>query len=120
MTRDKKNAQQGRRPSTREVLRPVELIGIAAVLAVFVGLIVLLATREIVLSLIFFGIAFIVVLVVLALFALGFSTDQKTENILGAPEPAPSSPSHEQADATPRSPEDGDGPAQGDGPAARH
>jgi hypothetical protein len=73
VTDDKKNqlAKASRRPSRRERLRPVELIGIAAVLGVFTGLIVLMATREPVLALIFFGVAFIATLVVTALFVLG-------------------------------------------------
>jgi hypothetical protein len=62
-------------PSLREQLRPVELIGIAAVLSVFVGLVVLMATREPLLAVVFFGIAFIVVLVVLAMFVLGIKPD---------------------------------------------
>jgi len=65
----------GRTPSLREQLRPVELLGIAAVIGVFVGLVSLLASREWILALIMFGIAFIVVLVVLALFVLGLKPD---------------------------------------------
>ena len=66
---------QGRTPSLREQLRPVELLGIAAVIGVFVGLVVLLSSREPLLAVIMFGIAFIVVLVVLALFVLGLKPD---------------------------------------------
>ena len=47
----------------------------SGVLAVFTGLITLMATREIVLSLIFFGIAFVVVLVVLAMLVLAVRPD---------------------------------------------
>ncbi len=57
-------------PSRRDRSRPVELIGLSAVFAVFVGLVVLMSTREIVLALIFAGIAFIVSLVVLAMLSL--------------------------------------------------
>lgn len=64
-----------RTPSRRDQLRPVELIGIAAVLSVFVGLVVLMATREPVVAVIFFGVAFIIVLVVLAMFVLGYKPD---------------------------------------------
>ena len=57
-------------PSRRERLRPWELIAISAGLAIFAGGVVLMSTREIILALIFLGIAFIVSLVVLAMLAL--------------------------------------------------
>ncbi|MHA7984858.1 hypothetical protein ACX9R5_03550 [Rathayibacter sp. CAU 1779] len=76
MTDDNKTPE-GRQPSLRDRMKPIEFIGIAAVLALFVGLIVLMATREPILSLIFFGVAFIVTLVVLAMFALGFKPDDE-------------------------------------------
>jgi membrane protein implicated in regulation of membrane protease activity len=61
-----------RKPTTQEILKPVELLGIAFVLALFVGLIALIATRQPVLAAIGFGVAFIVSLVVLAMFTLSF------------------------------------------------
>ena len=76
MTDDKK-ASKGRKPSLRDRMRPVEFLGIAGVLSVFVFLIVLMATREPIVALIFFGVAFIVTLVVLALFVLGFKPDDE-------------------------------------------
>lgn len=57
-------------PSWRERLRPIELLAISAGLALFTGLAVLMATRQIVLALVFTGIAFIVSLVGLAMLAL--------------------------------------------------
>ena len=57
-------------PSRRDRLRPAELLAIAGVLALFAGLVVLMSTRDPVLALIFFGIGFIVSLVVLAMLAL--------------------------------------------------
>jgi uncharacterized membrane protein HdeD (DUF308 family) len=57
-------------PSFRDRTKPVELLVISAVLGIFAGLVVLMSTREIVLALIFLGIAFIVSLVVLAMLAL--------------------------------------------------
>lgn len=57
-------------PTRRERTRPLELLGLSAVLAVFTGLVVLMSTRDVVLALIFAGIAFIVALVVLAMLAL--------------------------------------------------
>jgi uncharacterized membrane protein YgaE (UPF0421/DUF939 family) len=62
-----------RKPSWREVLKPAELIGIAFVIAIFVGLIALLSTREPLLALIGAGVAFIVTLIVLAMFTLSFA-----------------------------------------------
>jgi len=59
-------------PSRRDRLRPAELVGFSAVLALFVGLVTLLATREWVLSSIAFGVVFIISLVVLAMFSLSF------------------------------------------------
>lgn len=57
-------------PSRQDRLRPLEFIVLSAIIAVFIGLVVLLSTRELVLSLIFFGIAFIVSLVVIAMLSL--------------------------------------------------
>lgn len=57
-------------PSFRERTKPVELLVISGVLGIFAGLVVFMSTREIVLALIFLGIAFIVSLVVLAMLAL--------------------------------------------------
>jgi len=54
-------------PSRREVLRPAEYVGGAAIAAIFVGLITLLVTRDWTLTLIGAGGVFIVVLVALAL-----------------------------------------------------
>ncbi|MGV8969652.1 MAG: hypothetical protein ACOH1J_04310 [Microbacteriaceae bacterium] len=57
-------------PSKKDKIRPAELLALAAGFALFAGLIVLMSTRDIVLSLIFFGLAFIVVLMVLAMLTL--------------------------------------------------
>lgn len=57
-------------PSRRDRTRPVELLALSAVLAVFVGLVVLMSTRTPVLALIFAAIAFIVSLVGFAMLAL--------------------------------------------------
>jgi len=48
----------------------VELLLISGVLAIFIGLVVLMSTRQVVLALIFLGVSFIVALVVLAMLAL--------------------------------------------------
>lgn len=57
-------------PSRKDRTRPLELIGLSGILAIFTGLVVLMSTRELILAVIFLGIAFIVSLVVLAMLAL--------------------------------------------------
>ncbi|TFD29597.1 hypothetical protein [Cryobacterium cryoconiti] len=60
-----------RKPTRSEKLKPVELVGFSAVMALFLGLVVLMSTRDVVLSLIGFGGTFILVLVVIAMLVLG-------------------------------------------------
>jgi hypothetical protein len=57
-------------PSRREILKPVELLLFAAVAGIFMGLIVLMSTRDIAFALIGLGVAFIVTLVGIAMFSL--------------------------------------------------
>ena len=68
-------------PSRRDRLKPVELVGISGVMALFVALTVLLTTRDLVLSLITLGITFIVALVVIAMLVLGIkpNADEKSD-----------------------------------------
>ena len=80
-------------PTRREILKPVELIVISVVLALFVGLTVLLATRQPLLAVIFFGIAFIVSLVVTAMFALTFKPNAaETQELAEDDDPGSSRP----------------------------
>lgn len=58
-------------PSRRERLRPLELVGFSAVLGIFAGLVVLMATRDLVLAAIFAGVGFIVTIMMVALVGLG-------------------------------------------------
>ena len=58
------------RPSRRDVLRPVEYVGGAAIAAVFTAVIVLVTTRDWTMTLITAGGVFIVVLMGLALLAM--------------------------------------------------
>ncbi|MGR2752331.1 hypothetical protein [Agromyces arachidis] len=58
------------RPSRREVLRPAEYVGGAAIAAVFTAVIVFFGTRDLNLTLISAGGVFIVVLMVLALLSM--------------------------------------------------
>lgn len=64
------------KPSRSDRLKPVELVGLSGVMALFVGLIILLTTRDLVLSAIGLGVSFIVVLVVIAMFALNLKPDE--------------------------------------------
>ena len=57
-------------PTWRERLKPVELVGFAAVLGVFAGVVTLVGTRDPRGAVILAGIAFIVSLLVLAMLAL--------------------------------------------------
>ena len=60
-------------PDRRARMRPLELLAISAVLAVFAGLVVLMSTREPVTALIAFGGAFIVSVVAFAMITLAMS-----------------------------------------------
>ena len=73
-----------RRPSRRERFRPVELLGLAAVLALFVGLGVLFSTRDVLLAAEFFGVGFIVSLVVLAMLMLVVRTPAPPDDDAGS------------------------------------
>ena len=63
-------------PSRRDRLKPLELIGFSAVLGLFAGIVVLLTTRELVLGLVFFGVGFIVSIMMVALVGLGGKPSQ--------------------------------------------
>ena len=69
-------------PSRRDRTRPVELLVLSGVLGLFAGLVVLMSTRELVLALIFFGIAFIVSLVVLAMISLAIQPNNEEQSDL--------------------------------------
>ncbi|MFO7689538.1 MAG: hypothetical protein R6W83_03145 [Cryobacterium sp.] len=57
-------------PSRSDRLKPLELIGISAVMALFVGLTILLTTRDVILSSIGFGVTFILALVTIAMLVM--------------------------------------------------
>lgn len=65
-------------PAWRERLKPAELVGLAAVVAVFIGFVVILSTRDPMLALIFAGVAFIASLMVLAMLALVHTSEPET------------------------------------------
>jgi hypothetical protein len=64
------------KPSMRTRLRPVELLVMAAVIAVFVGAIVFMGTREWLTALEFAGIAFVAALVVIAMLLLAVTPQE--------------------------------------------
>ncbi|PPF60616.1 hypothetical protein C5E11_16265 [Clavibacter michiganensis] len=76
---DSAGAEPVTQPSKRDVFKPVELIVLSAVMALFVGLAVLLSTRNPLLAVIFFGVAFIVVLVVIAMMVLTFKPNKSEQ-----------------------------------------
>lgn len=57
-------------PSRRDRFRPLELLGLSFVAAIFIGLVVLMSSRQPTLALIFAGVTFIVTLVGLAMLAM--------------------------------------------------
>ncbi len=84
---DAKDADTGKQkagaPSRRDRMRPLELVGLAAAFGIFTGLVVGLATREWILAAVFFGVIFIVSLVVLAMLSLGISHPDDTKPLDG-------------------------------------
>jgi len=69
-------------PSRSDRLKPAELVGISAVMALFVALVILLTTRDVVLTLIAFGGTFIIALVVIAMLVLGMKPNAAEETDL--------------------------------------
>ncbi|HYI31918.1 MAG TPA: hypothetical protein VEX88_00475 [Glaciibacter sp.] len=69
-------------PSRSDRLRPAELVGLSGGMALFLGLVILLVTRDVILSVIALGVTFIVVLVAIAMFALGMKPNAAEESDL--------------------------------------
>ena len=69
-------------PSRSDRLKPAELLGISAVMALFVSLTILLTTREWMLSIIGLGVTFIVALVVIAMLVLGMKPNASEQTDL--------------------------------------
>ena len=63
------------KPNRRDVLRPAEYVGGAAIAAIFTGVVTFVVTRDLTLALIGTGGVFIIVLVALALFAMAVKPD---------------------------------------------
>ncbi|MGB3413372.1 MAG: hypothetical protein WBA28_01505 [Microbacteriaceae bacterium] len=66
------------KPSRAERLRPAELLVMALLLALFTGLTVWFSTKDIILALIFFGLFFVVALILLSM--LLFAITPKNRN----------------------------------------
>ena len=64
-------------PSRRDRFRPLELLGLSFVAAIFIGLVVLMSSRQPTLALIFAGVTFIVTLVGLAMLAMVAEPDSE-------------------------------------------
>lgn len=95
-------------PTRSERFRPLELISLAAIVAVFVGVVVFISTRDLTSAVIFLGAAFVVALVLLAMLALatgpvGTETSLRGESPV-APTTAPDAP--EQTDGSSSEPDD--------------
>ena len=69
-------------PSRKDRLRPLELLVLSGIIAVFVGLVVGASTRDIALGAIFLGITFILSLMTLAMLALSAKPDDAEKNDL--------------------------------------
>jgi amino acid transporter len=63
-------------PTLRDRTKPLEIIIVSAVLGVFTGLVVLMSSRDIILSSISAGIVFIVCLVSMAMFVLAIKPNK--------------------------------------------
>lgn len=70
----------GRRPPLWERARPAEVLGLSAVLAAFVGVGVLMSTREVLLAVVFFGAAFVVSVVICATLLLAISKPEPPDD----------------------------------------
>lgn len=66
-------------PDRRDRTRPAELLGLSGVLALFVGVVAFMSTRDIILALIALGVTFILVLVIVATLALTISSPSAEE-----------------------------------------
>jgi hypothetical protein len=74
----------------RDVLKPLELLALAAGMGLFTGLIAFMSTRDVVIALIGFGIAFIVALVLLAMFALSIAPTEDEKRDIAEQDGPPS------------------------------
>lgn len=66
-------------PRQRITLKPGELVGLAGLIAVFIGLITLMVTRDPVIALIAFGATFVLDLVTLAMLMLAVTPNRPAD-----------------------------------------
>ena len=64
-------------PTLRDRLKPVELLIVSALIGLFTGLVVLMSSRDLILSRSSFGAVFIVCLVSMAMFVLAIKPNKK-------------------------------------------
>ena len=64
-------------PTLRDRLKPVELLIVSALLGLFTGLVVLMSSRDLILSSISFGAVFIICLVAMAMFVLAIQPNKQ-------------------------------------------
>lgn len=108
-------------PTRRDRFLPAELLGISIGLGVFVGLIVLIATREFILAGVALGVAFILSLVLMALFALAFKpTAAEVEDIHEQDVEAQEKAVDQAGDQAPSAADDSRGDAPGEDRPAGH
>lgn len=63
-------------PSLRDRLKPAELVFVSIVISLFTGVVVMMSSRDWILSAVSFGIVFIVCLVVMAMFVLAIKPNK--------------------------------------------
>ncbi|AWB90423.1 hypothetical protein [Homoserinimonas hongtaonis] len=69
-------------PTRKDVMRPYEYLGIAAAIGVFCGLIILATTRDVLVTIIGFGVIFILALLTLALLAIAMKPGEAEQEEL--------------------------------------
>lgn len=72
-------------PTRREKLRPAEYVMLSGFMALFAGLIVLMVTRDVVLSLVVAGLIFVLVIIGIAMLVLTTSPNRVPEGQQDAP-----------------------------------
>ncbi|MEY4039502.1 MAG: hypothetical protein RLZZ52_370 [Actinomycetota bacterium] len=63
-------------PTLRDRLKPAELVVVSAVIGLFTGLVVMMSSRDWILSAVSFGVVFIICLVVMAMFVLAIKPNK--------------------------------------------
>jgi amino acid transporter len=63
-------------PTLRDRLKPAELVVVSAVIGLFTGLVVMMSSRDLILSAVSVGVVFIICLVVMAMFVLAIKPNK--------------------------------------------